>query len=137
MTLGALESAGVGSIVPHITVGLDEDGEDAFRSVELASEYGVSGLVVLVFTPLNGTNMGSMSPPPDDLVLRVLKEARNRIDGPVSLGCMRPRGNGALEISAIKAGVRDIAMPSREAIDWAESHGLTVERLERCCAVHV
>ncbi|MDD1769858.1 MAG: radical SAM protein [Methanomassiliicoccales archaeon] len=136
-TLEALESAGAESIVPHITVGLDTDGEDAFRSVELASEFDIAGLVVLVFTPLKGTTMGAMSPPANDLVLRVLEQAQSRIDRPVSLGCMRPRGNSTLEISAIKSGIRDIAMPSKEAVEWAESHELTVERLERCCAVHL
>lgn len=136
-TIKALQSSVAGSVTPHITVGLDEDGEDAFASVELASELGVSSLVVLVFTPLRETSMGAMRPPSEGLVLRVLKEARSKIDGPVSLGCMRPRGSGALEVSAIKAGLRDIAMPTREAIEWAGSHGLKVEHIERCCAVHL
>jgi lipoyl synthase len=136
-TLVALVNANIGPIVPHVTVGLDDDGTDAIESIELAAGFDLDGLVVLVFTPIKGTAMGDVRPPPDALVLDVLNAARKSLECPIALGCMRPRGNTALEIAAVKLGVREIAMPSRETMDWARDRGMKVKRLERCCAVHL
>ncbi|HVO77710.1 MAG TPA: hypothetical protein VMS79_02455 [Methanomassiliicoccales archaeon] len=136
-TLDALCSSVDGAVVPHVTVGLDWDGADALASIELASDRRVDGLVVLVFTPLAGTEMVALGAPSDEIVLEVLERARGMLDCPISLGCMRPRGNSALEIAAIESGIRDIAMPSRATLCWAEAHGIKAERIERCCAVHL
>ncbi|MGD1061241.1 MAG: hypothetical protein ABR879_07265 [Methanomassiliicoccales archaeon] len=137
LTMEALISAKAGAIVPHVTVGLDEDGSDAFDSIDLASSFEVDGLVVLVFTPLKGTAMASKPPPPNELVLKVLDEAKSRLRCSIALGCVRPRRNYSLEISAIKRGIRHVAMPTKGAVEWAFEHGLLVERIERCCAVHL
>jgi len=63
-TLAALSYAGIPT-VPHVVVGLNYgriSGE--YDALELATKYKPDCLVVVVFMPIAGTKMASVSPPP-------------------------------------------------------------------------
>lgn len=81
--------------------------------------------------------MSELVPVPDARVESFVREAVGRLDCPVLLGCMRPRGNHRLEMRCIDLGVGGIAMPSRKAVELAKEEGYAVETRRSCCSLHV
>jgi lipoyl synthase len=123
-----------GRLVPHVCVGLQsEAGEDA--TLDLLSSIEVAALIVLGLVPSKGTPLEGVPPRPERLV-RFLSRAVERIDAPVLLGCMRPRGDPTVEERAIEAGVAGIVNPSSQATAYAVRRGLRIENRETCCAHH-
>lgn len=123
-----------GRLVPHVCVGLQsEEGESA--TLDLISSIDVAALIVLGLVPSKGTPMEEVGPQPERLV-RFITKAVERIDAPVLLGCMRPRGDRTVEERAIEAGVAGIVNPSSHAEAYALGRGLTIEHRETCCALH-
>ena len=56
-------------------------------------------------------------------------------DVSLSLGCARERGNRIIETMAIDAGINKMALPSDEAVEHAEKHGLAINYQNTCCSV--
>ncbi len=130
-TLDALSEAGA-RIVPHVCVGLQsEEGESA--SLELISRYDVGALVVLVLMPTTGTPLASASIGPERVV-RFVERAVGVLRCPVILGCMRPRGDWALERRCVEVGIDGLVSPSSRTLGWASDSGYRVERIPACCA---
>lgn len=122
---------------PHITIGLrgGEIGHE-HRALEILSDLGVEGLVLIVFIPTAGTRYADCPPPPIEAVVDILIEARLRFpDKPLYLGCMRPRGRYRIELDplAVRAGVNTIVNPARAAVRLAEELGLTIRWGQECC----
>ncbi len=122
---------------PHITIGLrgGEIGHE-HRALEILSDLGVEGLVLIVFIPTAGTRYADCPPPPIEAVVDILVEARLRFpDKPLYLGCMRPRGRYRIELDplAVRAGVNTIVNPARAAVRLAEELGLTIRWGQECC----
>ncbi len=123
-----------GRLVPHVCVGLQsEEGEN--DTLDLLSSFDLAALIVLGLVPSKGTPLESVDPPTGRLV-RFISRAVERIDAPVLLGCMRPRGHPTIETQAIEAGVAGIVNPSSQAVAYAVGRGLTIEHRETCCALH-
>ncbi|MFB0545912.1 MAG: radical SAM protein [Anaerolineae bacterium] len=126
-------------VVPHITIGL-QGGEivGEYRALELLTELGVDGLVLIVFIPTPGTRYADRQPPEIEAVVDVMVEARLRFPtAPLHLGCMRPYGDyrSRLDPLAVRAGVNKIVSPAREAVRLAEELGLNIVRGEECCVI--
>ncbi|MCX8169778.1 MAG: hypothetical protein N3D72_01680, partial [Candidatus Methanomethyliaceae archaeon] len=70
----------------------------------------------------------------EDLV-KIMKYARDRYKGHLTLGCMRTKGRKRflIEKIAIELGYNGIANPSVEAINYAKNLGLEVKELLGCC----
>ena len=91
-----------------------------------------------MLTPLTGTAMGHLSPPPIDQVEEFFATARATMDDTkVNLGCGRPMGDMkvALDKAAVDHGFNGIAYPADGILDYAERSGLKLDLHEACCSV--
>jgi uncharacterized radical SAM superfamily protein len=126
-------------IIPHIVLGLHYGrflGEHA--ALEMLTRYPVSTLILVVLTPLTGTPMQHIPPPPVDEVAGFFGTARLAAPAtPVNLGCARPLGTvkADLDQAAIDLGLNGIAYPADGAISYARSRGLTPRLFEYCCSL--
>lgn len=136
-SLKALHDAGL-PFVPHVIVGLHYGKlEGEWQALKMISSHNPSGLVVIAFMPIRGTEMENIAPPEPFDIVRVLATARVVFPKtPLVLGCMRPRGKSrnATDLLAIKAGVDAVAFPTEEAVRFAESRRLDVTFSSFCCA---
>jgi uncharacterized radical SAM superfamily protein len=126
-------------IIPHIVLGLHYArlvGE--WRALEMIRRYPVSTLILVVLTPLVGTPMAHLKPPPLEDVVEFFGTARHAMpDTKVNLGCGRPMGKMKQEMdrAAIDQGLNGIAYPADGAIEYARERGLEPELYEYCCSL--
>ncbi|HUZ56936.1 MAG TPA: hypothetical protein VMU94_31005 [Streptosporangiaceae bacterium] len=126
-------------IIPHIVLGLHYGrflGEH--RALEMLTRYPVSTLILVVLTPLTGTPMAHIPPPPTDQVAEFFGTARLAAPTtPVNLGCARPLGKTKTDLdqAAIDLGLNGIAYPADGAIAYAAARGLTPRLFEYCCSL--
>lgn len=126
-------------IIPHVVLGLHYGrflGEH--RALDLLTRYPVSTLILVVLTPLSGTPMAHIPPPPADQVAEFFGTARLAAPTtPINLGCARPLGPVKVELdqSAIDLGLNGIAYPADGVIEYARSRGLTPRLFEYCCSL--
>jgi lipoyl synthase len=126
-------------IIPHIVLGLHYArlvGE--WRALEMIRRYPVSTLILVVLTPLVGTPMAHLKPPPLEDVVEFFATARQAMpDTKVNLGCGRPMGKMKQEMdrAAIDHGLNGIAYPADGAIEYARERGLEPALFEYCCSL--
>ncbi|MHB1569218.1 MAG: radical SAM protein [Solirubrobacteraceae bacterium] len=126
-------------IIPHIVLGLHYGqflGE--WDALEMIARHPVSTLILVVLTPLVGTPMGHLPPPPLQDVSDFFATARARMpDTRVNLGCGRPMGEMkvALDRAAIDHGLNGIAYPAEGMIAYARERGLEPAFHEYCCSL--
>ncbi len=126
-------------IIPHIVLGLHYGrflGEH--NALEMIRRYPVSALVLVVLTPLSGTPMARLEPPPVGEVVDFFAHARAAMpETPVNLGCGRPMGEMkvALDRAAIDHGLNGIAYPADGIVEYARLSGLDPELYEYCCSM--
>ena len=126
-------------IIPHIVLGLHYGrilGEH--NALEMIRRYPVSTLILVVLTPLVGTPMARLEPPPVGEVVDFFAHARAAMpDTPVNLGCGRPMGEMkvALDRAAVDHGLNGIAYPADGIVEYARASGLTPEFYEYCCSM--
>lgn len=126
-------------IIPHIVLGLhygELRGE--WKALEMIRRHPVSTLILVVLTPLVGTPMANLAPPPLDDVTDFFALARESMPSThVNLGCGRPMGamKVALDKAAIDQGLNGIAYPADGIIAYAERSGLEPEYYEYCCSL--
>ncbi|NJE61922.1 radical SAM protein [Thermococcus sp. 21S7] len=134
--LDLLTGAGV-RVAPHITIGLDfgRIGWE-YRAIDLLMEYPIDVLVLDVLIPTKGTDMENVPKPGVEESLRVVEYARERFDGEISIGCMRPLGRWRVDFDrgAVLAGVDRLTNPPRKVIEWAKSVR-NVEIIYECCVM--
>lgn len=137
-TLEVLLEEGL-TVVPHIVVGLhygELRGE--YEALGWVAALRPAGLVLVVISPLPGTAMAAVPPPPGAEAGRLAAAARLLApDLPVSLGCARPAGPARLEIErlAVDAGVTAVAYPAEETLRHAEGRGLELVFRQECCSL--
>jgi lipoyl synthase len=135
-SLKALQTVGL-PVIPHIVCGLDHGrvvGEE--KAVETISRFDINQLVIVSLMGIPGTPLAKTSGPSPEDIGRIIALARYRMpEAILSLGCARQRGNVALEVMAIDAGVNRMALPSEEVIRHAEKNGLTIAYRSTCCSV--
>ena len=139
-TLENLRDAGIRHIVPHVCIGLNAgklDGE--FRAIDLVRDsVKPSVFVLIVLKPTKGTEFEDVKIPDAGDVYRVARYAKESFPGiDISLGCMRPRMRGRVEIERVclLAGVTRMEIPARETLQMAERMGYRIRRIEACCAL--
>lgn len=137
-SLGLLEERGL-RIIPHIVLGLHYGtflGEH--RALEMVASHHVSTLILVVLTPLVGTPMAHLPPPPVGEVVDFFAEARQAVPSvPVNLGCARPMGSMKVELdhAAVDHGLNGIAYPADGIIAYARARGLRTRLHEWCCSL--
>lgn len=137
-TLEVLLEEGL-TVVPHVVVGLHH-GEirGEYEALGWVAALRPAGLVLVVISPLPGTAMADVPPPPAAEAGRLAAAARLLAPGlPVSLGCARPAGPARIEIErlAVDAGVTAVAYPAEETLRHAESRGLELVFRQECCSL--
>ncbi|NJE05465.1 radical SAM protein [Thermococcus sp. M36] len=134
--LDLLSEAGV-RVAPHITIGLDFGRISwEYRAIDLLVKYPIDVLVLDVLIPTKGTEMEGLSAPGVEESLEVVRYARERFNGEISIGCMRPLGKWRLDFDkgAVLAGVDRLTNPPRKVIEWAKTVR-EVEIIYECCVV--
>ncbi len=137
-SLELLAAAGL-TILPHIVLGLHYGrfvGEG--RALEMVGRYPISTLILVVLTPLVGTPMENLAPPPVEEVSGFFARSRETLPRTqINLGCGRPLGamKVALDKAAVDHGLNGIAYPAEGIVDYAERSGLTPAFYEYCCSL--
>ena len=104
----------------------------------MISRYPVSTLILVVLTPLVGTPMAQLPPPPVDEVTDFFATARSSMaTTQVNLGCGRPMGEikVALDKAAVDHGLNGIAYPAEGIVEYARASGLEPAFYEYCCSL--
>ncbi len=136
--LARLDTLSAPRLTPHLCLGLPgATPEGECRAIDRLAPFHLSSLVLLLFIPTPGTPHESEDPPSHGRVLRVLDRALDRLDCPVLLGCMRPRGDFELEMKCVQHGISGVAVPSRRLVAWLEEEGYHAEKRELCCAFYL
>ncbi|ASJ05471.1 radical SAM protein [Thermococcus barossii] len=134
--LDLLTETGV-RVAPHITIGLDfgRIGWE-YRAIDLLVEYPIDVLVLDVLIPTKGTEMENVPKPSVEESWEVVRYARERFEGELSIGCMRPMGKWRLDFDrgAVLAGVDRLTNPPRKVIEWAKTVR-EVEIIYECCVM--
>jgi uncharacterized radical SAM superfamily protein len=126
-------------IIPHIVLGLHYGrflGE--WNALEMIRRHPVSTLILVVLTPLVGTPMAHLRPPPLEDVVAFFALARAAMPTTrVNLGCGRPMGamKVALDKAAVDHGLNGIAFPAEGIVDYARRCGLDPQYFEYCCSL--
>ena len=126
-------------VLPHIVLGLHYGrflGE--WRALEMVARHRVSTLILVVMTPLVGTPMERLPPPPVAAVRDFFAQTRATLpETPVNLGCGRPLGavKVALDKAAVDHGLNGIAYPAEGIVEYARRCDLRPEYYEYCCSL--
>lgn len=134
--LDLLTEAGI-RVAPHVTIGLDFGRIHwEYRAIDLLVKYPIDVLVLDVLIPTKGTEMDNVPKPGVEESLDVVRYARDRFDGEISVGCMRPLGRWRLDFDrgAVLAGVDRLTNPPRKVIEWAKTIR-DVEVIYECCVM--
>jgi uncharacterized radical SAM superfamily protein len=136
-SLEALQKARL-PVVPHVVCGLHHGeirGER--RALEIIARFEVEQIVIVSLMKGTAAMREARDIRPEE-VADLIAEARFRMPhARLSLGCARQRGNTRFEILALEAGVNRMALPSEEAVRWAEDHALDIRYQRTCCSVSV
>lgn len=124
---------------PHFILGFN--GPDIRREIdalEHIESLDPEVLVVLQFMPLPGTPMANADTATAESVTTFITLARMRFPNTeIALGCARRRPDPDLEIRALKAGVRRLALPHPETLIAAQAMGFTIQHSPICCAADI
>jgi uncharacterized radical SAM superfamily protein len=125
-------------VVPHLTIGLRGGnlGHELPALRRLRELPAFDELVFLVLIPTPRTAYADRQPPAVAAAADLIAAGRLLFpDKPISLGCMRPRGDYRTELDplAVRAGVNRIVSPARSAVALAESLGLSIIKGTECC----
>ncbi|RLF92000.1 radical SAM protein [Thermococci archaeon] len=134
--LDILTSNGI-EVAPHITIGLDFGRVHwEFKAIDMLINYPIKVLVLDVLIPTPGTEMANVEKVPVDVAIEVVKYARERFEGELSIGCMRPFGRWREEFDkkAIIVGIDRITNPPRKVTEWARTIR-DVEVHYECCVM--
>ncbi|NJD98639.1 radical SAM protein [Thermococcus sp. LS1] len=134
--LDLLTEAGV-RVAPHITIGLDFGRIHwEYKAIDMLLQYPIDVIVLDVLIPTPGTEMESVQKPGVEESLNVVRYAREKFDGELSIGCMRPLGKWRLDFDkgAVSAGVDRLTNPPRKVIEWAKTVR-EVEIIYECCVM--
>jgi len=123
-------------LAPHIIVGLYNGKlKGEFRALEMVSKFKPEVVVIVVFIPTKGTALEGIKPTKIEDVVKVITKAREILDVPLSLSCVRPGGlyRSTLDMHAILSGINRIAVPSRKAYAISRELGLDIKDIPKMC----
>lgn len=126
--------------VPHIILGLHFGQMRGERTaLEMIARHARKFLVLVILSPLTGTPMMGVTPPPAAESAAFFALARRALPAtPIMLGCARPMGRIKIEIdrAAIDAGLNGIAYPAEGVVAYACARGLAPKFVDACCGVN-
>jgi len=124
-------------MVPHVICGLNKGrmkGEK--EALRMVSKFPIEQLVIVSLMAIRGTPFEGVKTPDAEAVADIIAEARFLMPRVrMSLGCARQRGDEAIELMALEAGINRMALPSDAAVDRAKALGLEIRYQRTCCSV--
>ncbi len=126
------------SIRPHIILGLHFGqflGE--YNALDMISRYPVHSLIIVILTPLVGTAMQNVPPPPLPDIETFFYRSRLQLPNtPIMIGCARPLGDHkvAVDYMAVDYGLNGIAYPADGVVTYARQKGLKPKFFEDSCS---
>lgn len=126
-------------VAPHICIGL-KGGEikGEYEIIDYLEKNQPEQLTFIVLIPTKNTEYEFVEPPKIEEVIDVICDARIRLPKTkINLGCMRPRGEyrNSLDKLAIKCGVNNIVLPSKECRELVNSLQLNILESRECCVL--
>lgn len=132
-----LKEIGAPVIAPHVCIGLEPGNISS--ELDAVSRLGPARpekLILIAFTPTEGTPYEGRPSPPSKAILDVVRFAREELPKTrIFLGCMRPRKDRGYEVDAVAAGIDGIVMPSGETLRHLQKAGVKVRDQRICCAL--
>jgi hypothetical protein len=126
-------------IAPHVVIGLHFGQiRSEMAAIEMIRNIGPQVLVLVILSPVFGTEMESVKPPPIEQVEGIIAKARrSNSRTPLALGCASPPGGykRQIEKTAIDGGVNIIAFPDESTVAYAQGIGLKTEFIQECCSL--
>jgi len=123
----ALCRAAPGRVAPHVLLGAGDE-EREMEAVRTACGQDIACLVLLSLIGRKVDDWGGR-------LLRAVEEGR-RLQRPVLIGCMRPRGRPDVEMAALEAGAAGLANPAKGTMTAINERGWAVQERAVCCALH-
>lgn len=124
--------------VPHITIGLNagaESGETA--TIDFLANNSPVETVFIIFRPTPDTELANAQPPTIELVIKTLIRAKQKLNCPVKLGCMRPAGAYRRDIDILSwlHGIDKIVHPDHQLLQILQNNSVTIMEDKNCCAL--
>ncbi len=124
--------------VPHITIGLNS-GKDSGETgtIDFLASNSPVETVFIIFRPTPDTEMAKAQPPTVKLVIKTLILARQKLNCPVKLGCMRPAGTYRRDIDILSwlHGIDKIVHPDHQLMQILHNNSVTIIEDKNCCAL--
>lgn len=124
-------------MVPHVICGLNRgEMQGEYKALQMVSRFDLEQLVIVSLMAIKGTPFEGVRTPPAHQVAEIIIKARRLMPRVrMSLGCARTRGDEAVELLALKAGVNRMALPADITIKRAQELGLEIRYQRTCCSV--
>lgn len=124
--------------IPHITIGLE--GPDCLSEsgcIDFLVKQNPEEVVFIVFRPTQNTELANQPSPRIEKVVQVLREARERLDARILMGCMRPSGmyRQNLDILAWLSGIESFVQPDHVLLKTLIDFGIEINQKDSCCAL--
>ncbi|MFP4087516.1 MAG: radical SAM protein [Desulfobacteraceae bacterium] len=124
-------------MVPHVICGLNRgEIQGEYKALQMVSCFDIEQLVIVSLMAVKGTPFEGVRTPSAHEVAKIIIEARQLMpQARISLGCARTRGDEAVELLALEAGVNRMALPADITINRARELGLAIRYQRTCCSV--
>ena len=124
-------------MVPHVICGLNRgEIQGEYKALQMVSRFDLEQLVIVSLMAVKGTPFAGVRTPSAHEVAKIIMEARQLMPQVrMSLGCARTRGDEAVELLALEAGVNRMALPADITIKRAQEMGLEIRYQRTCCSV--
>ena len=116
-------------VSPHITLGLNYGRVEEWEILDELVKYNFEKLVLNFIVPTTKTPFEKVKIDKQEAV-EFVREAKKKFK--IAIGCMRPR---SLDIDLVKEGVKEMANPSKKAMNYAKEKGMKVEIRQYCCGI--
>jgi len=125
-------------VIPHILIGIHY-GEiiGEYNALNMLKKFPLTNLVLIILNPLYETLMAHVKPVAPQLFAKIVQKVKLKFPNIViSLGCARPRDKTCFlyEKVAIDYGIKKIAFPTEQAIEYAKKLNLEVIYEKTCCS---
>jgi uncharacterized radical SAM superfamily protein len=124
--------------VAHLTIGLVPNSlAGELARIDFLAKNHPKELVLIIFRATPKTEMAHFPEPKIGHVIEVLRHAKQKLNCPISLGCMRPAGRFRqyLDILFWMHGVSKIVMPHRRLLAVLEEFDVDIEIFRECCGL--
>ncbi|MEO3993696.1 MAG: radical SAM protein [Desulfurococcaceae archaeon TW002] len=132
-TYEELKTYGPPHIIPHILVGANNGNiVKEFETIEASIDGSPEIIVFLIITPTRGAGMYPARIPSNQEVIKLINYARQKFNGEIALGCMRPTiTKYTLDNELCELGIIDrIVNPLKNTINK-----FRLEVIQSCCSI--